>query len=128
VNYARERHAFGKPIIEHQGLQFLLAEVTTDIAAGWALLEQAAELLEGARSRRASAYAAMAKLFCTEVGMRAALEAVQVFGGYGLTRGLPLERMMRDAKAYQIFDGTNQIQKMLIGRYLQKVGLPIEMA
>jgi alkylation response protein AidB-like acyl-CoA dehydrogenase len=127
VGYARERQAFGKPIIEHQGLAFLLAEITTDMAAGWALLEQATEMLEAGRSRRASVYAAMAKLFCTDLGMRAATEGVQVFGGSGLTRGLPLERMMRDAKAYQIFDGTNQIQKMLIGRYLQKTGLPIEM-
>ena len=128
IGFAKERHAFGQEIIKHQGLQFLLAEVATDIAAGTALLDKAIAMLEERRSREASTCAAMAKLFCTEVGMRATIEAVQVFGGSGVSKSLPLERMMRDAKAYQIFDGTNQIQKSVIGRYLDRTGhLPVEM-
>jgi acyl-CoA dehydrogenase len=126
IAYARERIAFGKPIIEHQGLQFLLADATTQIAAGWALLDQAIRMLEAMRSRQASAYAAMAKLFCTDVGMKTTVDAVQVFGGYGLTKDYEVERMMRDAKAFQIFDGTNQIQRMVIGRYVQRHPLPVD--
>jgi alkylation response protein AidB-like acyl-CoA dehydrogenase len=118
ITYARERVQFGRPIIEHQGLQFLLADMSTDLAAGWALLERAVGKVEGGASKEASIYAAMTKLFCTDVGMRRTVDAVQVFGGSGLSKSLPVERMMRDAKAYQIFDGTNQIQRMIIGRYL----------
>ena len=122
--YARDRVQFGKPIIEHQGLQFLLAEMTAELAAARALWEQAIGKLAGETSRRASTYAAMAKLICTQAAMRIAVDAVQVLGGYGLSKAYPVERVMRDVKALEIFDGTNQIQKMLIGRYLQKEGMP----
>ena len=118
--YARDRVQFGKPIIEHQGLQFLLAEMTAELAAARALWEQAISKLAGETSRRASTYAAMAKLICTQSAMRIAVDAVQVLGGNGLSKAYPVERVMRDVKALEIFDGTNQIQKMLIGRYLQK--------
>ena len=122
--HARDRVQFGKPIIEHQGLQFLLAEMTAELAAARALWEQAISKLVGETSRQASTYAAMAKLICTQSAMRIAVDAVQVLGGYGLSRAYPVERVMRDVKALEIFDGTNQIQKMLIGRYLQKEGMP----
>jgi alkylation response protein AidB-like acyl-CoA dehydrogenase len=125
VDYARSREQFGKPIIQHQGLAFVLAEVVTELNAGWALLGGAIEALERERSRAASAQAAMAKLFCTDAAMHATTEAVQVLGGYGLTRDFVVERLMRDVKAFQIFDGTNQIQKLIIGRHLEKVGLPM---
>ena len=124
LTYARDRVQFGKPIIEHQGLQFLLAEMTAELAAARALWEQAIGKLAGETSRQASTYAAMAKLICTQSAMRIAVDAVQVLGGYGLSKAYPVERVMRDVKAFEIFDGTSQIQKMLIGRYLQKEGMP----
>jgi alkylation response protein AidB-like acyl-CoA dehydrogenase len=83
-------------------------------------------MLEHGPSRSASAYASMAKLFCTDVAMRVTVEAVQVFGGYGLSRSYPVERLMRDAKAFQIFDGTNQIQRIVIGRYLKRFPPPLD--
>ena len=122
--YARERVQFGKAIIEHQGMQFLLAEMSAELAAARALWEQAIDKLAGETSRQASTYAAMAKLICTRTAMRIAVDAVQVLGGYGLSKAHPVERVMRDVKALEIFDGTNQIQKMLIGRYLQREGMP----
>ena len=125
VDYAKQREQFGKPIIEHQGLQFLLAEVTAEIAAARALWEKAMAIIEREKSREASVWAALAKLVSTDAAMRATTEAVQVFGAAGLSRAQPVERMMRDVKAFQIFDGTNQIQKMLIGRHLQRYGPPL---
>jgi len=126
LRYAKERVQFGKPIAEHQGLEFLLAERATDLAAAWALVEKAAALVEQGRSYDASTYAAMAKLTATDAAMQIALDAVQVFGGYGLTRDFQVERMLRDVKAFQIFDGTNQIQKLMIGRHLRKSGLLVD--
>ena len=125
VDYAKQREQFGKPIIEHQGLQFLLAEVTTEVAAARALWEKAIAIIEREKSREASVWAALAKLASTDAAMRATTEAVQVFGAAGLSRAQPVERLMRDVKAFQIFDGTNQIQKMLIGRHLQRYGSPL---
>jgi len=124
VAYAKERIQFGKPIIQHQGLQFLLAEDAAHLAAATSLWESAMKMLESDRGRRASTYAAMTKLVATDMAMRVTTNAVQTLGGNGLTRDYPVERMMRDVKAFQIFDGTNQIQKMLIGRHLEKAGLP----
>jgi alkylation response protein AidB-like acyl-CoA dehydrogenase len=125
VDYARERRQFGQPIIEHQGLAFLLSEVVTELRAGWAILSAAIAAIEADRSRASSVQAAMAKLFCTDVAMRAVTEAVQVLGGYGLAAEFRVERMMRDAKAFQIFDGTNQIQKLIIGRHLATADVPL---
>ena len=124
VAYAKERVQFGKPIIQHQGLQFLLADATAELAAARCLWESSMRLVATEPGRRASTFAAMAKLTATEAAMRITTDAVQVLGGNGLSKDYPLERMMRDVKAFQIFDGTNQIQKMLIGRYLEKAGLP----
>jgi alkylation response protein AidB-like acyl-CoA dehydrogenase len=124
VAYAGERVQFGRPIIQHQGMQFLLAEMTAQLAAARSLWETAMDLLANEHSRRASTYAAMAKLVATEAAMRVTTDAVQVLGGNGLSKAYPVERMMRDVKAFEIFDGTNQIQKMLIGRFLEKQGVP----
>ncbi len=125
IAYARDRVQFGKPIIEHQGLHFLLAELVTDMTAARTLWEDTALRIVTGHDRAASAQAAMTKAYCTDLAMRVTTEAVQVCGASGLTRSLPLERYMRDAKAFQIFDGTSQIQKSIIGRYLAKGGIPL---
>ncbi len=127
VAYARDRRQFGKPIIEHQGLAFLLAEMVTKLRAGWAILEGAIQATEAAAepSRATGVQAAMAKLYCTDAAMEVVTDAVQVLGGYGLAREFRVERMMRDAKAFQIFDGTSQIQKLIIGRYLARSRVPL---
>jgi alkylation response protein AidB-like acyl-CoA dehydrogenase len=117
VGYARERTAFGKPIAEHEGLGFLLA----DMAAG--VDSARATYLDAARRRDAgmpySRHASVAKLIATDTAMSVTTDAVQVLGGYGYTRDFPVERFMREAKVMQIFEGTNQIQRLVIGRGLQ---------
>ncbi|QMU76115.1 acyl-CoA dehydrogenase [Streptacidiphilus sp. PB12-B1b] len=116
VDYARTRTQFGRPIAEFQGLSFMLADMATAVEAGRALY------LAAARRRDAglafSKQAAMAKLFCTDAAMKVATDAVQVLGGYGYTADHPVERYMREAKVLQIVEGTNQIQRMVIGRRL----------
>ncbi|MFO0997815.1 MAG: acyl-CoA dehydrogenase family protein [Alphaproteobacteria bacterium] len=126
VAYAKERKAFGKPIIQHQGLQFLLAELATDYTTARAAWLHALDEHERGRSRRVSTLCSIAKNAATTIGMKACVEAIQVFGAAGLARALPLERMMRDAKALQIFDGTTQIHNMIIGRHLEREGLPVD--
>ena len=126
IGYARERMAFGKPIIEHQGLQFLLSDLSTEYVAARAVWMQAIDAFESGRDRRAGILGSMAKNLCTEIAMRAAVEGIQVMGANGLSREVPLGRFMRDVKAYQIYDGTTQIHKMIIGRHLQAEGLPID--
>ena len=116
VAYARTRTQFGRPIAEFQGLSFMLADMATAVEAGRALY------LSAARRRDAGLAfgkeAAMAKLFCTDAAMRVTTDAVQVLGGYGYTADHPVERYMREAKVLQIVEGTNQIQRMVIGRRL----------
>ena len=116
VEYARSRTQFGRPIAEFQGLSFMLADMATAVEAGRALY------LSAARRRDAglafAKEAAMAKLFCTDAAMRVTTDAVQVLGGYGYTADHPVERYMREAKVLQIVEGTNQIQRMVIGRKL----------
>jgi hypothetical protein len=118
VEYARDRKQFGQPIIEFQGLSFLLADMATQVAAARALY------LEAARRRDAGApysqHASMAKLFCTDMAMRVTTDAVQVLGGAGYTQDFPVERYMREVKVMQIFEGTNQIQRLVIGRHLAR--------
>jgi alkylation response protein AidB-like acyl-CoA dehydrogenase len=126
TEYAKDRIAFGKPIIEHQGVQFLLAELCTQYASARALWLSAIDEMVRGRSRLAGVTASMAKIACTEIGMRAPIDAIQVMGAMGLSTELPLERFMRDAKSYQIYDGTTEIHKMIIGRHLQHEGLPFE--
>ena len=118
VDYAKQRHQFGRPIIEFQGLEFLLA----DMAA--AVHSARATYLDGARRRDAGLpfglQASVAKLVATDAAMQVTTDAVQVLGGVGYTRDFPAERYMREAKVLQIFEGTNQIQRMLIGRHLAR--------
>ncbi|MDI2127766.1 acyl-CoA dehydrogenase family protein [Yinghuangia seranimata] len=116
VAYALERRQFGAPIADLQGVQFMLADMATAVAAGRALYLTAARLRDAGRPFTAEA--AMAKLFCTDAAMKVTTDAVQVFGGYGYTADFPVERYMREAKVLQIVEGTNQIQRMVIGRHL----------
>ena len=126
TEYARQRIAFKQPIIEFQGIHFLLAELCTEYSAARALWLQAIDAFEAGPSRKSGIIGSMAKNACTAIAMKAPIEAMQVFGAAGLSTDLPLERMMRDAKAYQIFDGTTQIHNLIIGRYLQNEGLPFD--
>jgi alkylation response protein AidB-like acyl-CoA dehydrogenase len=116
VTYAGEREQFGKPIGEQQGLQFLLADMAADVERARATYLHAARLKDAGRpySRQAS----IAKLTATDAAMRVTTDAIQVLGGNGYTREYPVERLFRDAKVTQIFEGTNQIQRMVIGRDL----------
>lgn len=124
IDYSKERVQFGKPIIEHQGLAFLLADCAARLTGSRAIWQRAMTMLEQSRSREASTLAAMAKLLCTETAMRVTTECVQVMGANGLSKAYPVERFMRDCKPFEVFDGTSQIQKLLIGRHLEKYGLP----
>jgi alkylation response protein AidB-like acyl-CoA dehydrogenase len=116
VAYAGEREQFGQPIGQHQGLGFLLADMATAVEASRALYRDAAARRDA--SEPYARHASMAKLMCTDTAMRVTTDAVQVFGGYGYTREYPVERLMREAKIMQIFEGTNQIQRMVIARHL----------
>jgi alkylation response protein AidB-like acyl-CoA dehydrogenase len=114
--FARERSQFGRAVIEFQGLQFMLADMATQIEAARRLYREAARLRdEGGDSSLA---ASMSKLFATDTAMRVTTDAVQLHGGYGYMQEYPVERFMREAKALQIVEGTNQVQRMVIGRHL----------
>lgn len=118
VRYATERETFGQPIIEHQGLSFLLAEMAATVDAARATTLDAARRRD--RGRPFGRQASVAKLVATDAAMRATTDAVQVLGGVGYTTEFPVERFMREAKVMQIFEGTNQIQRMVIGRHLRR--------
>ncbi|GGB34915.1 acyl-CoA dehydrogenase [Virgibacillus dakarensis] len=118
VDYAKEREQFGKPIAHNQGISFKLADMATEVEAARLLTYQAAWLeSQGQPYGKASA---MSKLFAGDAAMRITVEAVQVFGGYGYTKDYPVERYMRDAKITQIYEGTNEVQRLVIGRMLTK--------
>jgi len=114
--YATQRRQFGQPIGDFQGLQFLLADMAAATESARATYLHAARLRDA--GRRFSRQASIAKLVCTDAAMRVTTDAVQVLGGYGYTREFPVERYMREAKVTQIFEGTNQIQRMVIARDL----------
>ena len=117
TRYVKERRQFGKPVAEFQGLQFMLADMQVKLHAARELTYAAA-----ARSERseagASAFAAAAKCFASDAAMEITTDAVQLLGGYGYTKDYPVERMMRDAKITQIYEGTNQIQRVVVARHL----------
>ena len=120
VAYARERKTFGKPIIDHQGLAFLLADMAAAVASARGVTLDAARRRD--RGLAFGQQAAIAKLVATDAAMQVTTDAVQVLGGYGYTKEFPVERLMRDAKVMQIFEGTNQIQRTVIGRHLARQG------
>lgn len=116
LNYSQERRAFGKQIFEHQAIQFKLAEMATKIEAARLLVYKAARIKDEHKDYVQAA--AMAKLFASDVAMWATTEAVQIHGGYGYVKEFHVERMMRDAKITQIYEGTSEIQKLVIAREL----------
>ena len=119
VGYAKERVAFGKPNIELQGIQFKLADMATRTAAARELLYTACAKIDRGDPDRGQ-YSSMAKLFASDTAMDVTVEGVQVLGGYGYVTEYPLERMMRDAKITQIYEGTNEIQRVVIARSLSR--------
>ena len=118
VSWARERRQFGRLIADFQGISFLLADMATAVEAARALYLSAARRKDAGQPF--SAQAAMAKLFASDAAMRVTTDAVQVLGGYGYVEDFPAERLMREAKALQIVEGTNQVQRMVIGRSLTR--------
>ena len=124
VAYAKERVQFGKPLIKLQGLQFMLAEMTAKVEAARQLTYKAAAVYEQIPKdlsrvpTEAVRYSAMAKMIAADTAMEVTTEAVQIFGGYGYTKDYPVERMMRDAKITQIYEGTSQVQKVVVANTL----------
>jgi acyl-CoA dehydrogenase len=116
LEYAKERQAFGSAIAEFQAVQFMLADMAKDIEASRLLTMQCAWMIDN--GMRASKQSSMAKCFATDAAMKATVDAVQIFGGNGYTKEYPVEKLMRDAKLMQIYEGTNQIQRMVIAREL----------
>ena len=116
--YAAERKQFGKPIASFQGIAFKLADMETQCAAGRELLYKACAKVDR-HERDMGKYSAMAKLFCSDAAMRITVDAVQVLGGYGYVKEYPVERFLRDAKITQIYEGTNEIQRLVISRSLR---------
>lgn len=124
TNYAKERIAFGKPIIQHEGIGFKLADMAIKVEAARQLLYKACSMYDhlpkdmSRLSPELIRISAMAKCYCADVAMEVTTEAVQVLGGYGYIKEYPVERMMRDAKITQIYEGTNEIQRLIISRTL----------
>jgi acyl-CoA dehydrogenase len=116
IAYARERSAFGSPIGEFQAVQFMLADMAKEIEASRLLTHKSAWMVD--QGQRASKHSSIAKCFATDVAMRVTVDAVQIFGGNGYTKEYPVEKLMRDAKLMQIYEGTNQIQRLVIAREL----------
>ncbi len=119
AEYAKERRQFGKPIASFQGIQFKLADMESRTAAARELLYRAASKVD-AGDRDMGKYSAMAKLIASDTAMAVTTEAVQVLGGYGYVNEYPVERMMRDAKITQIYEGTNEIQRLVIARTMTR--------
>ncbi|VTU22619.1 Acyl-CoA dehydrogenase [Variovorax sp. SRS16] len=118
IAYARERRQFKRSISDFQGIQFMLADMAIQVEAARGLVYQCAGAADGGDWKRLNYLASVAKCFASDMAMKVTTDAVQVFGGYGYTRDYPVERWMRDAKLTQIFEGTNQIQRIVIAREL----------
>ncbi len=121
LEYARSRETMGQPIAEHQLVAGMLADMETKCEAARGLLYKVGRLIDdGAPDEELTKYSAMSKLYCTDVAMEVTTDAVQILGGYGYMQEYPVERMMRDAKITQIYEGTNQIQRLVIAREMLK--------
>jgi alkylation response protein AidB-like acyl-CoA dehydrogenase len=121
IHYAHDRIQFGKPIASFQGIQFMIADMATQVEAARSLVYQSATHIDS-RLKDTEKLSAMAKLFASDVAMRVTTKAVQILGGYGYTKDYPVERMMRDAKVTQIYEGTNEIQLLVVAHKLLKGG------
>ena len=117
-DYAIERVTFDVPIAMHQGVNFMIADMATEIEAARLLTWQAAWMLDSGYGRKATLYSSFAKRFAADTAMKVATDAVQVFGGYGYIKEYPVEKLMRDAKLFQIYEGTSQIQRLVIAKEL----------
>jgi acyl-CoA dehydrogenase len=118
LGYAKERVAFGKPIFEQQAIQFKLADMQTRTSAARELLYKACAMADRGDADLGR-YTSMAKLFASDTAMAVTVEAVQILGGYGYVNEYPVERMMRDAKITQIYEGTNEIQRLVVARSMR---------
>ncbi len=119
IHYAKEREQFGKPITTFQGIQFMIADMATQIEAARALVYSTARMIDRGVKNTARE-SAMAKMFASDMAMRVTTDAVQVVGGYGYMRDYPMEKFMRDAKITQIYEGTNQIQRLVVANAVLK--------
>lgn len=119
AKYSKQRKQFGKPIASFQAIQFMLADMATQIEAARALIRQTAKMIDNG-SRKFSKESAMCKTFASDVAMKVTVDAVQILGGYGYMKEYPVEKMMRDAKITQIYEGTNQVQRNIIASNLLK--------
>ena len=117
ISYSKQRVQFGRPIADNQGIQFMLADMATKIEASRLLVYNVAEMIDRGE-RDFTKYSAMAKMFASDAAMEVTNDAIQILGGYGYMKEYPAERMMRDAKITQIYEGTNQIQRLVISRAL----------
>ena len=120
ASYMKQRHAFGAPIADLQGLRFMLADMATRNEAARALVYRACSLIDDDPARELTMYGAMAKAFASDTAMAVTVDAVQLLGGYGYTKDFPVERFLRDAKVTQIYEGTNQVQRVVIAREFLK--------
>ena len=116
VEYTKERVQFGMPIAMNQGVSFLVADMATEIEAARLLSWQAAWMIDQGWGRKATKYSSFAKRFAADTAMKVTTDAVQVFGGYGYMKEYPVEKLMRDAKLFQIYEGTSQIQRLVIAK------------
>src|SRR3954447_17090562 len=116
AQYSKERVQFGMPIAMHQGVNFMIADMATEIEAARLLCWQAAWMIDQGYGRKATLYSSFAKRFAADMAMKVTTDAVQVFGGYGYIKEYPVEKLMRDAKLFQIYEGTSQIQRLVIAK------------
>jgi acyl-CoA dehydrogenase len=114
IEYAKTRKTFGVPIAQHQAVSFMIADMAKDIEAARMLVYKAGWMID--RGERNTKFAAFAKAFAADTCMRVTTDAVQVFGGYGYSSEYPVEKLMRDAKIYQIYEGTSQVQRLIIAK------------
>ena len=116
IDYSKERVQFGMPIAMNQGISFLVADMATEIEASRLLTWQAAWMIDQGYGRKATKYSSFAKRYAADTAMKVTTDAVQIFGGYGYIKEYPVEKLMRDAKLFQIYEGTSQIQRLVIAK------------
>jgi alkylation response protein AidB-like acyl-CoA dehydrogenase len=121
IHYASERHQFGQPIGKFQGIRFMLADMATQIEAARSLVYRTATMIDSGEGE-SDRLSAMAKYFASDAAMKVTTDAVQILGGYGYMRDYKVERMMRDAKVTQIYEGSNQVQRLVVAHHLFKTG------